>query len=261
MSEKNIYQRINAVMKVVKYVQKDITVTGAGSYKAVSHDMVLAVLREQLVTQGIVVRLEQLKGSIVQMRDLKADIKMHLYSGDYTVHFVNMDKPDDCVSVTINAHAADSGDKSPGKATSMAVKYAMLKTFGLETGENEESRFSEPYTPEQAEVYHDLIDKNKAYEFYLFISVLPHETQIGLVNSFPEGKKMQGKKAVKEMSEQGRAEFLEAVETVRGRIDQQDIAVLEITNEMTTLEKKLLMSHLTDFEITQLKRLKEASEK
>lgn len=140
MSEKNIYQRINEVMKSVEYVQKDSKVSGGGTYTAVSHDMVVAVLRKAMVKHGIVVRTEQLRGDILQMRDIKNDIKMHLYSADYAVHFVNIDKPDDFCTVNINAHANDNGDKAPGKAASYAVKYAMLKTFSLETGDNDESR-------------------------------------------------------------------------------------------------------------------------
>ena len=88
-NSKNIYQRINEVMKAIEYVQKDATITGGGSYKAVTHDMVTAVVRPQLVKQGIVVRPEQLRSSMIQERD-KAR-KMHLYSGAYAVHFVNID--------------------------------------------------------------------------------------------------------------------------------------------------------------------------
>jgi hypothetical protein len=42
--------------------------------------------------------------------------------------------------VTLPSHALDNGDKAPGKAISYATKYALLKTFLLETGEDEESR-------------------------------------------------------------------------------------------------------------------------
>ena len=47
---KNIYQRINQVMKSVQYVKKDKAVTGGGqNYKAVTHDQVVSVCREALV--------------------------------------------------------------------------------------------------------------------------------------------------------------------------------------------------------------------
>ena len=254
-NSKNIYQRINEVMKAIEYVQKDATITGGGSYKAVTHDMVTAVVRPQLVKQGIVVRPEQLRSSMIQERDKER--KMHLYSGDYAVHFVNIDNPDDCLTVTVNAQANDSGDKAPGKALSYAVKYAFLKLFSLETGENEEARFAEPYTPEQFEVYHDLVDTKKAYEFYLFTRTLPDKTLTGLVNSFQDGKKSQGKRDVSALEKEGHEAFVAMVDDVHKRLANQDQSVIEITDEMSALEKKLLAGHLSDFEIKQLAKFKE----
>ena len=142
MSDPNIYQRVNAVMQEVTYAKKDTKVSGGGTFMAVSHDMVLAVLRPAMVKHGIATRVEQLRGELAQMRDKSRDINMHLYVADYAVHFVNVDNPGDCLTVTIQSHANDTGDKAPGKAASYAVKYAMLKTFGLETGENDESRLA-----------------------------------------------------------------------------------------------------------------------
>lgn len=141
MTELNIYQRVNAVQKEVSYVQKDKQVSGGGTnYKAVTHDQVVSVIRESLVKAGIVVYPEQLGHSMPILRDIKSDVKMHLYDGDYAIHFVNIDKPDDRITVTINAQANDNGDKAPGKAVTYATKAAMLKVFNLETGEDEESR-------------------------------------------------------------------------------------------------------------------------
>jgi hypothetical protein len=66
------------------------------------------------------------------------------YTGKYEVDFVNCDDPADRVTVPGEAHANDHGDKAPGKATSYATKYAMLKLFSIETGEGDEGRV-EPY--------------------------------------------------------------------------------------------------------------------
>jgi len=141
MIMKNIYQRMNAVMKEVSYVQKDSKISGGGAnYKAVSHDQVVSIARAQFVAQGIVVYPEQVSAEMIQQRDLKQDIKMHLYSGMYNIHFVNIDDPTDRLIVSINAHAADNGDKAPGKCASYATKTAILKALSLETGENDESR-------------------------------------------------------------------------------------------------------------------------
>lgn len=141
MSELNIYQRINYVMKKVSYVQKDKAISGAGaSYKAVTHDQVISVARAALVDAGVVIYPEQLNHSMPIMRDAAKDIKMHLYEADYLIHFVNIDKPDDRISVAISAQANDNGDKAPGKAVTYATKTAILKVLCLETGENDESR-------------------------------------------------------------------------------------------------------------------------
>jgi hypothetical protein len=146
MSDLNIYQRINAVMKEVTYVQKDKAVSGGGAnYKAVTHDQVVSVIRSALVAHGIVIETSQESGEFIVMRDLNATpqpVKMGLYQGRYNVKLINIDKPDDKVSVFVDAHAQDNGDKAPGKCITYAVKTAMLKLFCLETGENDESRAS-----------------------------------------------------------------------------------------------------------------------
>ena len=140
---KNIYQRINAVMEEVQYVQKDKQVTGAGAnYKAVTHDQVVSVAREALVKNGVMIYPNQIKGEFLVMRDMNASpnpVKMGLYSGTYEVNFVGVDEGDK-ITVTVEAHANDNGDKAPGKALTYATKSAILKVLCLETGENEESR-------------------------------------------------------------------------------------------------------------------------
>jgi hypothetical protein len=259
----NIYQKIHAVQKEVDYVQKDATIKAGGStYKAVTHDMVLAILRPAMVKQGIVTQVEQLRSELLQARSAnpkkEGEFSMHLYSADYAVHFVNKDEPSDRLTVTINAHANDTGDKAPGKATSYAVKYAMLKTFGLETGENDEARFSDPYSSEQLEIYHDLLEAGKAYEFYMFIAALPPETQVGLYNSFPEGKKVQGKKAASKLEDEGGAIFSATVEDIQARLAKHDETVLEKTDELNPMEKAFLRRFLSDYDVRELAKMTKA---
>jgi len=132
-------------MKAVQYVQKDSSISGGGAnYKAVSHDQVVSVIRQELVNNGIVIFPNQISGEFLIKRDLSVTppVKMGLYSGKYEISFVNIDVAGgaDKVTATIEAHASDNGDKAPGKALSYATKSAMLKVFSLETGENDESR-------------------------------------------------------------------------------------------------------------------------
>lgn len=136
----NIYQRINAVQRAIGYIQKDRSVsTGGGSYKAVSHDAVIALLRPHLIDHGIVVTTALAEQSEFDL-PLEGS-KQRLFRAEFYVCFINIDNPKDQVVVTLPSHALDSGDKAPGKAISYATKYALLKTFALETGEDEESRY------------------------------------------------------------------------------------------------------------------------
>ena len=140
MGELNIYQRINKVMQEVKYAQKDASVQG---YKAVTHDQVVATARQAFVKHGVVITPHQIHGVF---DDAVNGSKMRLYTGGYIISFVNMDKPDERIEVSIEAHALDNGDKAPGKCLTYATKSAVLKVLWLETGENDESRAKDTET-------------------------------------------------------------------------------------------------------------------
>jgi len=137
----NIYQRINEVRKAVAYLRKEKEVTGAGTYKVITHDQVTAAVREHLIEQGILVVPRLMKSHVADTGTVtKNSVPIIRYEAWYDVDFVNCDEPGDKVTVPIEAHALDQGDKAPGKAISYATKYAMLKLLSIETGEDEEGR-------------------------------------------------------------------------------------------------------------------------
>lgn len=141
----NLMQRINEVRKAIAYIQKDKAVsTGGGSYKAVTHDAVTALVREHMVTHGIV-SWPHLVESCSNPKEEGA--KQFRYEATYDFTFCNEEDPKDSLTIRIQSHAMDNADKAPGKALSYAKKYALLKLFELETGEDEESR----YNPEGVE--------------------------------------------------------------------------------------------------------------
>jgi ERF superfamily protein len=139
----NIYQRINEVRKLCPYIQKDKKVDGAG-YMAVTHDAVTAELRPHLIDQGIVILPRLISSHVADTgTTTKTNIPIIRYEAKYEIDFVNADNPLDRVTVPIESHALDQGDKAPGKAASYATKYAMLKLFSIETGEGEEERMTD----------------------------------------------------------------------------------------------------------------------
>lgn len=162
----NIYQRINEVRKKAAYAKKDKEVAGQG-YKAVTHDAVTALLRNHLIEQGVVIVPRLCTSSVEKIGETKGGSPIIRYTGRYEIDFVNCDDPDDRITVPGEAHANDHGDKAPGKATSYATKYAMLKLFSIETGEDDEARVEsyaslEKITAEQAADLDALIEEVKA---------------------------------------------------------------------------------------------------
>lgn len=133
MSDKNIYQRINAVMNDCEYLQK----TKAQQGKGIKYDEVNAMLRDHLIKHGIVIVINQEDFSY--LHDV-GTTNQKVYQGKYTMDLVNIDKPEEKVTHTVFAQGMDGGDKAPGKAQTYAVKIMLTKAFGIETGEDEESR-------------------------------------------------------------------------------------------------------------------------
>lgn len=135
-SEANIYQRIHAVMSELDYVAKgDKTVNG--QYRFVSHDQVTAKVHPLLVKYGIVITTGV--SELIQENN-RTTIKL-------CVNFVNIDTPTDYIGTIYYGYGVDNGDKGIGKAISYAFKYAMLKTFCLETGDDPDNDAEAIYEP------------------------------------------------------------------------------------------------------------------
>ena len=142
----NVFQRCNAVRNAVAYVQKDKKVEG---YMAVTHDVVTALLRPAMVEHEVFTIVQIVEGvTVLTGTQTKSGTPIIRFEGVFDVFFVNgAEGMADSFKVRVSAHANDHGDKAPGKATSYALKTALLKTFNLESGEDDEGRIeAEPTT-------------------------------------------------------------------------------------------------------------------
>jgi hypothetical protein len=124
MQAANIHQRIAKVMQTITYIQKEKK--QGMRYTIVSHDAVTAKVRGPLLDAGI---------------HYYPKTVSHVQNGNRTqcemvVRFVNIDDPSDYIDVETFGYGIDDQDKGPGKAMSYAVKYALLKCLGLETGDD-----------------------------------------------------------------------------------------------------------------------------
>lgn len=129
MSKLNIYQKINAIMEDVSYVQKEDKKVN-NQYKFVSHDAVTSKIRPAFQKHGVI--------AIPDFFDITQDGNRTACKMKMT--FINMDSPDDKLIIDCAGfgQGIDPQDKGPGKAMSYAYKYALLKMFALETGDDPE---------------------------------------------------------------------------------------------------------------------------
>lgn len=132
MIEKNIHQRIAAVMAEVDYIQKEKK--SGMRYSIVSHDAVTAKVRPILLKHGVVYWPSRIS------REQIGNTTML----DVTVRFQNVDLDADFIEVSSCGYGVDDQDKGPGKAISYAVKYALLKCLGLETGDDPDLEQDKP---------------------------------------------------------------------------------------------------------------------
>lgn len=119
-----LLQRINAVQKECDYIQRERR--QGMRYSIVSHDAVTAKTRPLLVKHGVVYYPISITSEQVGNRT-----QMHM-----VVRFVSVDDASDFMDVHSVGYGIDDQDKGPGKAESYAVKYALLKALGLETGDD-----------------------------------------------------------------------------------------------------------------------------
>ena len=147
----NIYQRVLAVMDDLYYVQKEDKKVN-GQYTFVSHDAVSAAIHPFLVKHRIVVTPTVIDHTIDGNRTVV----------NVEVNFVNADIPEEKITINSIGYGIDNQDKGIGKAVSYATKYAFLKMFVLETGDDPEQDLidhrPDTITDEQAVSLQTLID-------------------------------------------------------------------------------------------------------
>lgn len=154
MSDKNIFQRISAVMQDVQYLTKDDQIEfGKTKYRAISEEKVTTTIRKSLITHGIVivpVKQEHSKDGV-------------LTTVDVTYRIQNIENENDYIEAVSSGTGVDTQDKGVGKAMTYAYKYLLLRTFAIPTGEDPEKESSaeldDRFSREQKVEYIDDIKK------------------------------------------------------------------------------------------------------
>jgi hypothetical protein len=141
---KNFVQAVMQVMKEVKGIEKGLTVgSGNHSYKGVADKDVKRILGEAMERAGLIMLPIAIEPTIQVDRweeetnygkkkkqsvfcEVKTTYKLMHESGEYEL-------------ISGYGHGVDSQDKGAGKATTYALKYALLYAFLIPTGDIDDS--------------------------------------------------------------------------------------------------------------------------
>lgn len=146
----SIYKKMLLATEKIGKVAKNLNVDmGKNSYKAVGEKDVLEAVKPIEIELGIYsypVSRKVIETNVFTiLKEYNGDKKEsnQLFMRVETVYrFVNVDNPNEYIDITTYGDGVDSQDKAPGKAMTYADKYALLKAYKIETGDDPDKEAS-----------------------------------------------------------------------------------------------------------------------
>lgn len=138
-------------------------------YRFVSHDQVSAKVHPLLVKHGV-----NIYPSVLEMKqdENRTTVELRLW-------IQNVDNAEDAISCVFAGYGIDKGDKGPGKAISYAYKYALLKLFCLETGDDPDFDAQAAYEPAECTEFASIIPEGmNVKETKLLNEFLEHSADV-----------------------------------------------------------------------------------
>jgi hypothetical protein len=139
---------MSAVSDEISHVAKNLEVGyGNSKYKAVSEADVLNAVKPLEVKHGIYSYPSERTPILMEFvekpgKDGAARIETFIRIKT-TYVFVNVDDPADRITIDTFGDGVDAQDKAPGKAMTYADKYALLKAYKIQTGEDPDANASQ----------------------------------------------------------------------------------------------------------------------
>lgn len=160
----NIFEKMLKATDEINRVAKNLKVgVGNSGYQAVGEADVLAAVKPVEVAIGIysypvsrkIIESNVYTTSKTYNNETKESNTFFIRL-ETVYRFVNVEAPEEYIDVTTYGDGVDTQDKSPGKAMTYSDKYALLKAYKIETGEDPDQHLSEPmkkneYTKKQAD--------------------------------------------------------------------------------------------------------------
>lgn len=137
----NIYTKMSLATMQIATVAKNLQVdAGKGkSYKAVSEADVLAAVKPVEAEYGIYsypLHREIIESGTITSKNQYGETQRLFMRVATTYRFVNVDTPEEYIDIVTYGDGVDSQDKAPGKAMTYADKYALLKAYKVQTGDD-----------------------------------------------------------------------------------------------------------------------------
>ena len=134
MASKTLAGKLAEVMGEIGYITKGGTNSAQG-YKYVMASQVADAIREKLSAKGIAI----IPGDIEKLSEgASASGKQVILTFKYSWHLIDGESGEKLTIYSLGS-GADSGDKHVYKATTGALKYALLTTFLIPTGDDPEN--------------------------------------------------------------------------------------------------------------------------
>ena len=137
----NIYQKMSLATNKIQTVAKTLKIGEGtkGEYKAVSESDILNAIKPIEYELGIYsypYDRKLTKEERITFKNKFGDMDNFVIRIETTYRFVNIDKPDEFIDIKTYGDGVDSQDKAPGKAMTYADKYALLKAYKIQTGDD-----------------------------------------------------------------------------------------------------------------------------
>lgn len=136
----NIQQRMSAASAEIDRVPKNLIVgTGKNQYKAVAEADILRAVKQAESAHGIFsypVAHEIVDSHPIINHTDYGDKESQFVRVKAVYRFTCIEKPTEYLDVSAFGDGVDSLDKAPGKATTYADKYALMKAYKVETGDD-----------------------------------------------------------------------------------------------------------------------------
>ena len=132
---KEISKAILAVMQEVKGIDKSMTVgSGTYSYKGVSDQVVKEILQPAMIKNGLSIVPTNVEAKVTTDRWVDGGKQKQSTFTEVTTKYLLLHSSGESIELAGYGHGVDNQDKGAGKATTYALKYALLYTFLIPTG-------------------------------------------------------------------------------------------------------------------------------